>query len=307
MSIEAVLAVDQPLDLDVTLDSGQAFRWRREADGAWLGVVRGGIWRLRQTEKGVAIQATAVPANPESQEDIAAAVAGYLRLDDDLPAIQAELSGDDHVAQGIRANPGLRILRQEPWEALAGFILSSTSNIPRIARTMELLADELGEPLELDGARRKAFPTPDALAAAGEQRLRDLRCGFRASYLIAAATAVASGELALDALRGASYQDTLGALAALPGIADKIADCVMLFSLDHLEAFPIDRWIHRALAEWYGLGEKFDYAKMRAWASERFGPRAGYANQYLYWHIRQSRRPMIGAGLTQPLAPKKSA
>lgn len=301
MSVVALLRVDQPLDLDVTLDSGQAFRWRRRDDGAWFGVVRGAIWRLRQTSAGIGIKASAEPS-----EGILAAVASYLRLDDDLPAIQAALAVDEHIREGIRAYPGLRILRQEPWEALAGFILSSTSNIPRIARTMELLADELGEPLELGDTRRNSFPTPEAMAAAGEQGLRDLRCGFRARYLAAAADAVLSGDLALDTLRGASYDDTLSALAALPGIADKIADCVMLFSLDHMEAFPVDRWIHRALAEWYGMDEKFDYAKMRAWASERYGAWAGYANQYLFWRIRQTRRPMIGAGLTKPLAPRRA-
>ena len=292
------LRVSQPLDLDATLDGGQAFRWRRDGD-AWVGVLGSSIVRLARTPDGVDIESGA-----SSMGDAERVVASYLRLDDDLPSIQRELASNPHIADGVRAFPGLRLLRQDPWETLAGFILSSTSNIPRIARTMELIAETLGEPLQLGDATRHAFPGPEAFLRAGEGQLRDLRCGFRAPYLIAAARAVASRELALEALREASYAETLAALSALPGVADKIADCVMLFSLDHLEAFPVDRWIHRALVDWYGAEATFRYGALRDWAAERFGPLAGYANQYLFWHIRQSRRPMIGAGLTKPLAPK---
>jgi N-glycosylase/DNA lyase len=298
MTTRTHLRVSQPLDLDATLDGGQAFRWRRDGD-AWVGVLGSAIVRLARTDGGVDIESDVPLAS-----DIEGAIASYLRLDDDLPAIQRELATDPHIGDGVRAFPGLRLLRQDPWETLAGFILSSTSNIPRIARTMELIADTLGQPLELGDTTRHAFPAPEAFVRAGETQLRDLRCGFRAPYLVAAARAVATGELALEALREAPYAEALAALSALPGVGDKIADCVMLFSLDHLEAFPVDRWIHRALVDWYGAESTFRYEALRDWAAGRFGPLAGYANQYLFWHIRQSRRPMIGAALTKPLAPK---
>ncbi len=233
-----------------------------------------------------------IESAPTPPGEMAEAVVAYLRLDDDLAAIQERIGWDERVRSGIDAYPGMRLLRQEPWEALASFILSSTSNIPRISRTVELLSETFGEPVELDGIVRHAFPTPARLAEAGEARLRELGCGFRAPYLAGAAVAVASGDLLLAGLRGASYEDALASLVALHGVGEKIADCVMLFSLDKMQAFPNDRWVVKALHEWYGLPANAKYGVMREWAWERFGNDAGYANQYLFWNVRQSTRPL---------------
>ena len=187
----------------------------------------------------------------------------------------------------------MRIMRQEPWETLAAFILSSTSNIPRIARTVELIAETFGDPLSLDATTRNTFPAPETLAEAGEARLRELGCGFRAPYLAQAAAAVADGTLPLGKLRGASYADVLAALTALHGVGDKIADCAMLFSLERMEAFPADRWIRRALVDWYGLPANVSCDGTRAWAQDRFGSDAGYANQYLFWNVREASRKRV--------------
>ncbi len=278
------LPTTQPLDLPSTLASGQCFRWRPGPAGAWVGVLGCNIVRLRMTPQGLAIESA-----PTLPADLAERIAAYLRLDDDLPAIQTRLSADSHVAMGIGHYPGLRLLRQDPWEALAGFILSSTSNIPRISRTMEAIAARYGSPVSLDGITRHTFPPREALAEAGELRLRELGCGFRAPYLAGAAMAVATGSLPLWKLRGASYAEALTALTSLHGVGDKVADCVMLFSLDRMEAFPADRWVRRAVAEWYGLGRNLNYQGVREWAWERFGADAGYANQLLFWDRRQMK------------------
>ncbi len=285
MSERFVLPFDGPLDLPTTLASGQCFRWRADDSGAWTGVIGDDIVRLARTPDGVAIESAPTPP-----ADLAERIAAYLRLDDDLPAIQSRIGGDERIAEGIDRYPGMRIMRQEPWETLAAFILSSTSNIPRIARTVELLADTFGVPLTLDGTTRKTFPAPETLADAGEERLRALGCGFRAPYLAGAAAAVADGTLPLGKLRGASYADVLAALTTLHGVGDKIADCAMLFSLERMEAFPADRWVRRVLVDWYGLPPNVSYDGTRSCARERFGSDAGYANQYLFWNIRQASR-----------------
>jgi N-glycosylase/DNA lyase len=282
-----VLSIDQPLDLTSTLACGQCFRWRVDDDGAWNGVIGRDVVRLRMS--GNALQ---IESSPTPPAEIAESVLAYLRLDDDLPAIQAALSVDPHAAEAIQNYSGLRLLRQDPWETLAGFILSSTSNIPRISKTVELLADTFGDAVEIDDVRRHTFATPAALAEAGEGRLRELGCGFRAPYLAGAATAVASGELRLDLLRGAPYEDVLPQLTALHGVGEKIADCAMLFSLDRLDAFPADRWVRKVLVDYYDLSPKITYDGARQWAWDRFGANAGYANQYLFWNARQSTRPM---------------
>ena len=287
MSALVLLAPRGPLDLASSLTSGQCFRWRVDARGRWTGVLGRNVVRLAETEDGVLVESA-----PSPPAEAAELVAAYFRFDDDLAGAQARLSADARVRAGIAAYPGMRILRQEPWEALASFILSSTSNIPRISRTVELLAARLGDSVRLGRVFRRTFPSPERVAEAGEARLRRLGCGFRAPYLACAAEAVASGALPLAALREAPYDEALAALTSLYGVGDKIADCVMLFSLEKMEAFPADRWVIKALHEWYGLPANAKYAEMRAWARERFGADAGYANQYLFWNVRQSTRPL---------------
>ena len=191
------------------------------------------------------------------------------------------------------------MLRQEPWECLIAYILSANSNIETIHRNMERLSGEFGEPLALshpdpsgesDGAiRRNTFPKPVDLAEAGEAELRRLKLGFRAPYVHQAAIAVAEKRLDLDHLVTAPYPEAKGELMALKGIGDKIADCIALMSLEKMEAFPIDVWVRRALADWYFPGQKTPTNRvLLEWAQGYFGRYAGYANQYLF-HGRRLR------------------
>ncbi len=291
MSATVTMRVEEPLDLQNSLTSGQCFRWRVDDNGRWTGVLSGSIVRLERARGGLRV--ASAPAPPD---ETAHALRAYFRIGDDLRAVQQRIAWDGNVRAGIDEYPGMRILRQEPWETLAAFILSSTSNMVRISRTVELLATTFGERLTLDGAVRHAFPDAAQLAEAGEARLRELGCGFRAPYLAQAAEAVADGRLTLDALREASYDDALAALTALHGVGEKIADCAMLFSLEKPEAFPADRWVLKVLREWYRLPANAKYATAREWAWQRFGADAGYANQYLFWRIRQSTRPLRSIG-----------
>jgi N-glycosylase/DNA lyase len=282
-----IAQLTQPLDLASTLACGQCFRWRVDDGGAWNGVVGRDLVRLSMGADGLIIESSTTPA-----AELAESLVAYLRLDDDLPGLHARLGGDPHLREAFDNYPGLRLMRQEPWETLAGFILSSTSNIPRISKTVELLSDTFGDEVELDGIRRRTFASAESLAEAGEQRLRELGCGFRAPYLAGAAEAVATGRLPLDELRGAPYEDVVGRLTELKGVGEKIADCAMLFSLDRLEAFPADRWVRKVLTDLYDLPANISYDGAREWAWERWGGDAGYANQYLFWNARQSTRPM---------------
>lgn len=293
----------EPLDLTSSLTSGQCFRWRVDAEGRWTGVLGRDLVRLTLSPNG-SIAVESAPAPPES---MVAALAAYFRIGDGLAAVQRRIARDERVREGVAAHPGMRVLRQEPWETLAAFILSSTSNMPRISRTVELLAETFGERVALDEAERRTFPAPAQLAAAGEARLRELGCGFRAPYLADAAAAVASGALPLDALRSASYADALAALTSLRGVGDKIADCVMLFALEKTEAFPIDRWALKVLREWYGLPANAKYAEAREWARSRFGADAGYANQHLFWLVRQSTRPLRSIATLEPPGTERRA
>ena len=283
----------QPVDLEASLLGGQAHRWKRE--GEWYsGVLWENLVLVRQ--QGQTIEFLSAPARPES---LLPGLRRYLRLDDDLPAIYNAITRDSRVSDQVELYPGLRVLRQEPWECLVAYICSANSSIETIHLNMERLSQEFGSPLKLanpDEARngesvleRHTFPTPADLAEAGEAELRRLKLGFRAPYVHQAADAVLEGRIDLQHLVRAPYEETKAELKTLRGIGDKIADCIALMSMEKLEAFPIDVWVRRALAEWYFPGQKTPTNRtLLPWAQDYFGRYAGYANQYLF-HGRRLR------------------
>jgi len=280
------IAVDGPLDLQATLESGQAFRWRRE-DGWYGGVVFSNAVLLRRTARGIEFRST-----PEDEEALAEHLVDYLGLSDDLDAIYRSIAVDEHLKAAIRRYRGMRILRQDPWECLVSFICSAWSNVHRVSGNIEAIASRFGEPVHQDGGTRHAFPSPNELAAADEAALRILGLGFRAKYVPHTAELVASGEVNLLTLREASYDDALRVVLSLPGVGDKVANCVLLFSLDKREAFPVDVWIQRVLCDLYlgGAGRKMSTRTLRLWAQDHFGPYAGYANHYLFHDRRLAAR-----------------
>ena len=278
------IRVDGLLDLKATLQSGQAFRWSR--DGEWYeGVIFGNLVRLRRTPEGVEFTSF-----PEPEDAFKDRLADYLGLSDDLDAIYRSIGVDEHVKAAIERYPGMRILRQEPWECVVSFICSAWSNVRRVSTTVESLSAKFGEPIATNGTMRSAFPTPEQLAATDEQAMRLLGLGFRAKYIPASAKLVAEGRVNLLALREAPFEEALDAVMSLPGIGDKVANCIMLFSLVQRSAFPVDLWIRRVLSDMYlgEAGQKMSVPKVRVWAQEYFGPYAGYANHYLFHDWRNA-------------------
>lgn len=284
------LVVDHPLDLEASLLGGQAHRWRKEEteEEAWFsGVVRGNFVRLRQ----LAADRVEFHASPWPEASCIPILQHYFRLDDNLAHIQKEISHDRRVAAMVGQYPGLRILRQEPWECLVAYICSANSNIQRIHQVMENIARSFGDPIELDGQVRYSFPTPIQLVEAGEMGLRQLGLGFRAPYVDRATREVVEGSLDLNALVRLPYLPAKERLMECYGIGSKIADCIAVFSLEKLEAFPIDVWVRRALGEWYFPGEKPPPDReLLVWAQGYFGQYAGYAQQYLFHGRRLQKR-----------------
>ena len=287
------LSINQPFDLAASLGSGQAHRWRRDGhadadpSGGWhWGVISGNLIKIRLSNDDLAgytysLEFRSAPTT--DSEYLEPLLRGYFRLDDDIEGIYGEITRDPRVASMVHRYRGLRLLRVEPWECFIAFICSANSNIPRIHANMEAISGRFGEALALDGQVRYTFPSPEQLAEAGEASLRDLGLGFRAPYVAQGALAVARGELDLDGLRHIPYQDAQARLMEIRGIGPKIADCVLLHSLDKLEAFPIDVWVRRALQEWYFHGTKMpSYQAVTEWARDYFGRYAGYAELYLF-------------------------
>jgi len=213
------------------------------------------------------------------------------------------------MRQAVAACPGLRLLRQEPWECLASFILSSTKQIVQIRQIVARLCEQFGEPCQGDArpCPSRAFPTPERIAAATEQELRDCKMGFRAPSLLAAAREIADGTLDLEKIRTLDYAGARAELMKLRGVGGKIADCVLLFAYGFDGAFPVDVWIERALQELYFPRRRASEKRLRHFAATHFGPHAGYAQQYLFHYMRTRSNPAAGpVAKTKPRTNEKS-
>jgi 8-oxoguanine DNA-glycosylase Ogg len=275
----SVFAV-QDYDLEATLDSGQAFRWRF-AGGAWTGVI-GNRWTRLHQEGGSIIAETPAPAADWQW------LRSYLQMDTDLESVLATFPDDAPLRAAVAACRGLRLLRQDPWECLASFILSSTKQIIQIRQIVTLLCERYGERIQAPRgcAPAFAFPTAARVAEAGEAGLRACKAGFRAPYLVAAARAVASGEIDLERIGELPLGDARAKLLELPGVGVKIANCVLLFSSGFRQAFPVDVWVLKALVQLYFPRRRASPNQLRNFVDTHFGPNAGYAQQYLFHYMR---------------------
>ncbi|AGN02319.1 8-oxoguanine DNA glycosylase domain-containing protein [Salinarchaeum sp. Harcht-Bsk1] len=299
------------LDLYATLESGQSYGWIREdgrcyegdgpprwrepatasedastdarSDSPWyVRVVDGDVLRVRQ--RGGVTDGT---LEWEGSADLEADLRRLLRLDDDLPAILESAPDDPLLASAIEYAPGMRLVRDPPFETLIAFICSTQMRVARIHGMVTALAQAYGESVAFDGRTYHAFPEPAALADATEAELRDLGLGYRAPYVQETAELVASGELEPTDALGESYEDARELLTGFVGVGDKVADCILLFSLGYLEAVPLDTWIQTAIAEYYPECDRGNYAETSRAIRERFGGEyAGYVQTYVFHWLR---------------------
>jgi N-glycosylase/DNA lyase len=270
--------------LGATLTSGQAFRWKL-IDGAWEGVVAERWVRLRAANAEICAM-TATPVKDWSW------LLEYLQLGVELEPVLRSFPADASMRAAIEACRGLRLLRQEPWECLASFILSSTKQIVQIQQIVGLLCERFGTPVPVPSGHSGAFSFPSAerIAAASEADLRACKMGFRAPNLLRTARAVAEARINLEALRARTADEARAELISLPGVGRKIADCVLLFAYGFQEAFPVDVWVLRALRQLYFPKRRPSPRRLRRFTTTYFGPNAGYAQQYLFHYMRQQGR-----------------
>ncbi len=293
--VRAVFAVEN-YDLAATLASGQAFRWRC-GPGGWTGVVDGRWVRLR----AAAGQIAAETASPSADWQW---LRHYLQLDVRLPEVLACFPRDDPALQAaVRACAGLRLLRRDPWECLASFICSSTKQIAQIQQIIALLSRRFGQALPVPAGEEPAFSFPAyaQLAEVSESDLRECKLGFRAPYLRGTAQKLAAGEVDLGRLFELSLDEARAELLKLPGVGEKIADCVLLFAYGFPEAFPVDVWIMKALRRHYFPRRSVSPARLRRFIRAHFGPHAGYAQQYLFHYMRVvEKSPSVGPDSVEP-------
>ncbi|MFB6305368.1 MAG: DNA-3-methyladenine glycosylase [Haloferacaceae archaeon] len=287
---------DGGLDLRATVESGQSYLWRRSdgrmydddapADGWYetvvpphAGLEGPAVVRVRQVDGRL---------EWESNVDAVPHLTRLLRLDDDLDAIVAATPDDPLLDRAYERYRGMRLVRDPPFPSLVSFICSAQMRVDRIHGMQVALARQFGETLPLDGRTYHAFPTPERLAAATEDELRDLKLGYRAPYVRRTAEMVADGEAHPAEAAGRPYEAAREYLTRFVGVGDKVADCVLLFSLGYLEAVPLDTWIRTAIEEHYPDCDRGSYAETSRAIRERFGGEyAGYAQTYVFYYLRE--------------------
>ncbi len=286
----SILLPVRDYDLAATLSSGQVFNWEQDQDG-WTGVVAGRWVKLSASAHGIHAQA----AEPQSDWTW---LTTFLQTDVNLASILATFPAEDESLQAaVRACRGLRLLRQDPWECLASFILSSTKQIVQIRQIVRLLCERYGQPVStnISGTLAYAFPTAAKIASLTEADLRACKMGFRAPYLLAAARRVTAGEIDLRQLGSLRITEAQQELLRFNGVGEKIADCVLLFAYGFPDAFPVDVWVQRVLTQYYFRNRRVRPERLRRFIRTHFGPNSGYCQQYLFHHIRLTSGKKLSA------------
>ena len=252
-------------NLGLCLDCGQAFRWEEDENGFWHGVIRSRYYCLKQEGGRLFVSGSA-------DEESINILKEYFDFDRDYAEITDKLKKDKYFKKAFDEYAGIRILRQDGWEALCSFIISQNNNIPRIKGMISRLGENFGEKI---GEDAYSFPSAERLSILTAEDLSVLRSGFRAKYIIDAAKKAASREVELEKINQMPVEKAGEALMTIKGVGPKVAECTLLYGFNRLEAFPVDVWVKRILSEMYPDG-----------LPECFSGYEGIAQQYLFHYRR---------------------
>jgi N-glycosylase/DNA lyase len=275
---DALVPIAAPeFDLELTLGCGQVFHWQRHGSG-WLGAVHDRAAYVEQRADSLLV--------PPGMEALSHR---YFALDHPLAKISATFPSDATMAQAREFCHGMRIIRQPPWECLATFITSSMKQVAHIAQMSHAIRRRFGQRLEWNGHAVFSYPHPEELAQTNETALRACSLGYRAKNLLGTARMIAAGDVDLCALEQRPDDEARAELCRLPGVGEKVANCVLLFGFGRLRAFPIDVWIERVLREMYFRRKRnITIKRLREFSRSYFGEFGGYAQQYLFHHARKT-------------------
>lgn len=286
------------IDPVISVNSGQVFLWEKY-NNSWYGI--NGKLVLKFTintkfrEENIDIEYESTPERCEWY-------GSFFRADDDYQKIKKVLSDDHHINMLFEKYQGLRIIRQDPFQCIISFICASNNNIKRIRKILNNICRLFGKSIEFDDKKFNLFPTSKELCKASITELQNCGLGYRAKYVKAITKKIYSGELNLEYLKKISYQKAKTELIKNFGIGNKTADCILLFSLEKIKSFPIDTWILKSLINnYYWLIDEHistdmdkkvlsskTYSIIQRDISNYFGNYSGYAQQYLYYDIRNN-------------------
>lgn len=283
-------------ELKDIFECGQCFRWHKEPNGSYSGVVSIGVLNVSKEDKNVTIKGYI-----DDKSSLKVFCHEYFNLGCDYESIQKTISkNDEEMKRAIKFGKGIRILNQDKFEMLISYIISAANNIPRISKCINNISKEYGEKVlipkeiakdmfEADSEEKRVyylFPSPKKLSKATQDALRQCNLGFRDKYVLENAIKVASGELNLDKIKKLDYKTAKKELTKLSGVGDKVADCILLFSMNKTEAFPVDTWIKKIMNEVYV--DSLNVKKINEYAYNKWGENAGIAQQYLFYYKREN-------------------
>ena len=274
-------------DLKDIFECGQCFRWNKQEDGSYTGVVKNNILNVKKQDNQIIFQGIC-------EDNIQKIVENYFDLNRDYEKIKKDLSKiDDNMKTSIEYGKGIRILNQDLWETIISFIISANNNIPRIKGIIERLSQKYGKEIIYKGEKHYTFPTPEELKNVTVEEYRKLGLGFRDIRLYETTKMILEKEIDLEKLKeNPNTKEVREELLKLSGVGPKVADCILLFSdLKRFEVFPIDVWVRRVMNDLYIKNEdenKVSKKQIEKIAEEKFGNLAGLAQQYLFYWRREA-------------------
>ena len=268
------------IDIDNSINSGQVFLWQKSKN-YWYGIDGQNILKINQKGKIKSMQ------NMKTS---------FLRENDDIEKIIKSVSKDKTIKKAVKKYEGLRIFNQDPFQCMISFIISSNSNIQKIKSSLEKISRKFGKKVVIEDQEFFLFPKPEKIAKASISEIKTCGVGYRAPFIKEAAKMVTEKKINFEYLKNSNYDETKRNLRLIPGIGNKVADCIMLFSLNKLDAFPLDTWMIKILEKYYSkefqIGTKTITEKQYEILHEKivdyFGPYCGFAQQFLFKMEREN-------------------
>ena len=290
MEYEYKILNQESFELEDIFECGQCFRWNVEDDGSYTGVVRNSVINVAKNKNEIIFKGTF----NGNEEDFKKFIRYYFDLDTNYNDIKEKLSNiDDYLKIATKFGSGIRILNQDLWECIISFIISANNNIPRIKKIIERISEKYGNEINFNGKVYYSFPTPEKLAQATVNDLRDLGTGFRDIRIYNTTNMILTKEIDLEKIsKMNSTEEMREELLKLDGIGPKVADCILLFSsLKRIDVFPIDVWVRRVMNELYIHNEneeKVNKKEITKLAQDKFLGIPGLAQQYLFYWKRSA-------------------
>jgi N-glycosylase/DNA lyase len=267
-----------------TFECGQCFRWIRQEDRSYTGVAKGKVINVSIVDDVLIIKNTDL-------QDFKNIWFDYFDLGRDYGQIKEAVMKDDNMKKAIAFGWGIRLLKQDLWEALISFIISANNRIPRIMKTVEVIAREYGDELSMGKDKFYSFPDVDKLAQSTVEKLEVCKGGFRCKYILNSSNMINTGQVDIQQIHQMDTNSAREELMKFPGVGPKVADCVLLYSGTKHDVFPTDVWVRRVMEELY-FKKEASFGEIQKFADSYFGELAGFAQQYLFYYARENK---IGA------------